>query len=164
MANFKTDLDFSRIYELRLIENLSGVDRFEQSPSDVSFTPYDIKIFTCENREETYEVKVDRYCNGYNGYKSSNIAIEYKQFRGGVMKPSGISKSKAQFWGIFCPFNNQEYELFVIDRKILKKMINDQEFLMNKKTNDNSFFVLFKKEQIKNKCILYKHIKTNHVQ
>ena len=59
------------------------------------------------------------------------------------MKPSGISKSKAQFWGIFCPFNNQEYELFVIDRKILKKMINDQEFLMNKKTNDNSFFVLF---------------------
>lgn len=150
MNNFKSDLDFSRIYEIELIKHLDNIDRFEQAP-DMAFSDYDIKIFKTDNTIETYEVKCDRI-----GSRTGNIAIEYQQFRQGIMKKTGISKSKAKYWAIFLIDEFLSYELFIIPRKKLIKMINNQEYFDSKKTYDNSFFVLFKKQQIKINSILYK--------
>lgn len=153
MSTFRQDLEKSRIFELELTKHIDH-DRFEQSSADYAFSEYDIKFFMCDGSIETHEVKVD-----YISATTGNIAIEYQQFREGIMKKTGISKSKANYYAIFSPKSIHEYELFVIDRKVLKKMINNQEFFDQKKTYDNSYFVLFKKEQIKAKSILYKNIK-----
>jgi hypothetical protein len=158
MNTFKKDLEQSRIYELELIKHLKDVDRFEQAPDDIAFYDYDIKIYKTDETIETHEVKCDKYCNGYNGFSSGNIAIEYQQFREGKIKKTGISKSKAKYYSIFCLDSLDGYELFIIERKKLKQMINNQEFIANKKTSDESFFVLFKKSQIKNNSVLYKYI------
>lgn len=153
---FYADLNKSRIYELELIKHLNDVDRFEQSPDDIPFHDYDIKVFKTDNTIETFEVKCDLQCNGKN--ISNNIAIEYQQFREGIMKKTGISKSKAKYYAIFCIDDFDGYELFIIDTYKLKTMINNQEFISSKKTFDNSHFVLFKKQQIKNNSIIYKSI------
>jgi hypothetical protein len=155
---FKRDLEQSRIYELELLKHLKDVDKYERAPDNIAFSDYDIKIFKTDGKIETYEVKCDKYCNGYNGFSSGNIAIEYQQFREQKMKKSGISKSKAKYYSIFCLDALDGYELFIIERRKLKQMINNQEFVSNKKTSDESFFVLFKKSQIKNNCILYKYL------
>jgi hypothetical protein len=157
MNKFHQDLEFARVYEIELIKHLENVNRFEQAPDKV-FSDYDMKIFKNDGSIETYEVKCDRICNGYNGYSSNNIAIEYQQFREGIMKKTGISKSKSNYWAIFCLDEFNAYELLIISRKKLIKMINNQEFISKKKSFDNSYFVLFKKQQIKDNCILYKSI------
>jgi len=157
-SQFQKDLELSRIFELELLKHVNDVDRFEQSPNNSVFSDYDIKIFKNDGSIETHEVKCDKYCNGYNGYSTNNIAIEYQQFREGIMKKTGISKSKAKYYSIFCLNALDGYELFIIERKKLKEMINNQEFIANKKTSDNSFFVLFQKSKIKNNCIMYKSI------
>lgn len=157
MSSFKSDLEQSRIYELELLKHLE-YSSYSQSPDNVAFSNYDIKIIKKDNTIETYEVKVDKYCNGFNGYQSNNIAIEYQQFREGIMKKTGISKSKSDYYAIFCLDEFNGYELFIIDRYILKAMINNQEFFEQKKTYDNSYFVLFKKQQIKDNSIFYKCI------
>lgn len=152
MNSFKSDLDFSRIYEIELIKHLDNVDRFEQAP-DMAYYDHDIKIFKTDNTIETYEVKCDRIA-----YKTGNIAIEYQQFRSNILKKTGISKSRATYWAIFCIDEFNSYELFIIKRRTLIKMINNQEYITEKKTSDNSYFLLFKKDQIKDNCILYKNV------
>ncbi len=154
--SFYADLNKSRIYELELIKHPNDVDRFEQSPDDIAFHDYDLKVFKTDNTIDTYEVKCDLQCNGK--YKTDNIAIEYQQFREGIMKNTGISKSKAKYYAIFCIDDFLSYELFIIERRKLKTMINNQEFISSKKTFDNSYFVLFKKQQIKDNSIMYKSI------
>ena len=153
MNTFKNDLELSRIFELELIKHLGNVERFEQVPSDKAFTEYDIKIFMSDGAEETYEVKCD-----FKSTITKNICIEYQQFRGGVMKKTGISKSKAKYWAIFSPIDINNYELFIITRKRLIKMINNQEYFDQKKTFDQSYIVLFKKDQIKNNSTYYKRV------
>lgn len=149
MNKFQQDLQFSRVFEIELIKHLEDVDRFEQVLDHIAFYDYDIKIFKNNGNIETYEVKCDRIA-----YKTGNIAIEY--FNRG--KKSGIQTSKATYYAIFCIDDLNSYELYIIPRKKLIKMINKQEFFMNKKTFDDSHFVLFKKQQIKDNCILYKSI------
>jgi hypothetical protein len=156
MNSFKKDLDQSRIYELELIKHLDDVDRFEQSPDHYAFSDYDMKIFKKDGTNETYEIKCDRICNG--NYKTGNIAIEYQQFRENKMKKTGISTSKSNYWAIFCIDEFNSYDLYVIKRRTLIKMINNQEYITQKKTADNSYFLLFKKDKIKDNCILYKNV------
>jgi hypothetical protein len=149
MNTFKEDLEFSNKYELELLNHLE-YDKFEQVPNDISFSDYDIKTYL-NNQETSYEVKVDRICNIKN---SGNLAIEYECNN----KKSGISTSKANYWALFAPFSYGGYELFIIARKKLIKMINNNEYIDNKKTLSGSEFVLFKKEQIKKNSIIYKTI------
>jgi hypothetical protein len=153
MNSFKKDLDQSRIYELELIKHLDDVDRFEQVSEKILFSDYDIKIFKNDGSTETYEIKCDRIA-----YKTGNIAIEYQQFRENKMKKTGISTSKALYWAIFCIDDFNSYDLYIIKRNTLIKMINNQEYITQKKTADNSYFLLFKKDKIKDNCILYKNV------
>jgi hypothetical protein len=158
MNTFKNDLLLSQKYELELLKHLQNVERFEQAASDQPFTEYDIKIFMSDGSIKTYEVKCDKFCNGFNGYSTNNIAIEYQQFREGIMKKTGISKSRAKYYAIFCLDSISGYELFIIKRKKLKMMINNKEFIDIKMTKDFSHFVLMTKEQIKDNSIYYKSV------
>lgn len=153
---FEIDLKFGQKFEEELLKHLD-YDSYEQAPTDKIFKLWDIKIIK-NGKNETYEIKCDKYCNGYNGYSTNNIAIEYQQFREGIMKKTGISKSKSNYYAIFCLDELNGYEFFIIDRRKLKAMINNQEFIEQKKTYDNSYFVLFKKQQIKDNSIIYKYI------
>lgn len=148
MNKFQNDLNFSRYYELELLKHVT-YNTYVQAPDEV-FYDYDIKVYLDDKTEITYEVKSDRWAN-----KTGNICIEYQRTSG---KKSGISTSKATNYAIFCIDDLGGYELFIIPRKTLKQMINNQEFIANKQTNDGSCFVLFKKNQIKTKAILHKSI------
>jgi hypothetical protein len=152
MSSFKSDLEQSRIYELELLKHLE-YSSYSQSPDNVAFSNYDIKIIKKDNTIETYEVKCDRIAQ-----RSGNIAIEFQQFRNNEMKKTGIQSSKANFYAIFCIGEFNSYDLYIISRKKLIKMINNQEYFDTKKTFDNSYFVLFKKQQIKDNSILFKSV------
>jgi len=152
MSSFKSDLEQSRIYELELLKHLE-YSSYSQSPDNVAFSNYDIKIIKKDNTIETYEVKCDRIAQ-----RSRNIAIEFQQFRNNEMKKTGIQTSKANYYAIFCIGEFNSYDLYIISRKKLIKMINNQEYFDTKKTFDNSYFVLFKKQQIKDNSILFKSV------
>lgn len=138
MNQFEKDLMYSQFYEIELLKHIT-YDRFEQAPSDKAFYLWDIKIIK-DGKETTYEVKTDK-----RALETGNIAIEYHN-RG---RDSGIKKSKAKYWAHYCIDPISGYQLYIIPRKDLVKMINNGEYKRIAKTTDNSHFVLIEISKLK---------------
>ena len=78
---------------------------------------YDVKIVK-DGKEILYEVKSDRY-----GLRTGNFCIEYRNRN----KPSGILKSKADFYAIFLIDEGIE-ELYLIPLTLLKSSLDSNSF------------------------------------
>lgn len=138
MNTFKIDLAFSQFFEIELLKHIE-FDSFEQAPSDKAFSLWDIKTIK-DGMETTYEVKTDK-----RALESGNIAIEYHN-RG---RDSGIKTTKCNYWAHFCIDPVSGYQLYLIPRKILIKMINNGEYKRTAQTADNSHFVLIEISKLK---------------
>jgi hypothetical protein len=147
MNTFKRDLEFSQYYELELLKHIE-YDTYEQAPTDKAFNLWDIKVIN-KSMSTTYEIKTDKHA--LMDY-SKCIAIEFYQ-RG---HQSGINVSKCNIWAHFCIDSLGGYQLYLIPRKDLIKMINRQEYKTVKKTYDDSHFVLIELDKIQK--YLYKTV------
>lgn len=113
---FFDDLKFGKRYEYKLLDMLGDWDEAE-IVEELSHD-YDIKI-TKNGEEKTYEVKSDRY-----GLRTGNFCIEYRNRN----KPSGILKSKADYYAIFLIDEGKE-ELYLIPLSVLKGSLDSNSFM-----------------------------------
>ena len=114
---FHDDLNFGKKYEYKLLELLGDWDEAEIGTDDDQDCNYDVKIIKNEE-EATYEVKADRY-----GLKTGNFCIEYRNRN----KPSGILKSKADFYAIYLVDDSKE-DLYIIPLSTLKSSLYTNSF------------------------------------
>lgn len=114
---FHDDLSFGKKYEYKLLEMLGDWDEAQIGTDDDQDANYDVKIIKDEE-EATYEVKADRY-----GLKTGNFCIEYRNRN----KPSGILKSKADFYAIYLVDDSKE-ELYLIPLSVLKSSLEGNSF------------------------------------
>jgi hypothetical protein len=135
---FYADLQFSRFYEIETLKYFP-YDEYEQAPSDQSFSLWDIKIIK-DGVTTTHEIKTDK-----RALETGNIAIEYYN-RG---RDSGIKTTKCDYWCHYCIDPLGGYQLYVIPRKDLIKMINRGEYKRIAKTTDDSHFVLIEMKKLK---------------
>ena len=114
---FHDDLSFGKKYEYKLLEMLGDWDTAEIGTDDDQDANYDVKIIKDEE-EATYEVKADRY-----GLKTGNFCIEYRNRN----RPSGILKSKANFYAIYLVDDSKE-DLYIIPLDVLKSSLYSNSF------------------------------------
>jgi hypothetical protein len=114
---FHDDLRYGKKYEYKLLDLLGDWDEAEIGTDKDEDTDYDVKIIK-DNTATTYEVKADRY-----GLKTGNFCIEYQHRN----KPSGILKSKADFYAIFLVDGSIE-ELYLIPLDVLKSSLEGNYF------------------------------------
>ena len=112
---FCDDLKFGKRYEYKLIDILSDYDEAEII-NGLSYD-FDVKIMK-DSLATTYEVKSDRF-----GLKTGNFCIEYQH----RSKPSGILKSKADFYAIFLVDDSIE-KLYIIPLSVLKNALDGNSF------------------------------------
>jgi hypothetical protein len=146
MNKFQSDLLFGQRYERILMNHIP----YRSFVIENGYFPdYDVKVYKKNGSKSTYEVKADRQINIY-----SNICIEYMCNN----KPSGISTSKAKYWAIFEP-KGENYILYKIPSKIIRKYIEEQKYFKNVIGGDNkaSKLYLFKKDLFKD-YIIYNDI------
>lgn len=141
--NFKSDLEFGQKYELELLQYLD-YDTYEQAEGN--FKLWDIKTIK-DGVEICYEVKADR-----KAIETKNIAIEYESYGCN----SGIKTTKCHYWCHYCIDPLGGYQLYMIPRKDLIKMINRGEYKRISNINNHTFFVLI--EMSKLKQYLYKTV------
>lgn len=136
MMNFKKDLEFGNFYELELLKYID-YDKYIQSEGN--FKPYDLKIYKNE-KITRYEVKADRITHYTN-----NITIEYECYN----KPSGITTTKAKYYGYFVVKPNKTYDLYIIPVKKIKKYIEQKTYSkeLSGGQNNLSKFYLFHKNK-----------------
>lgn len=137
MNNFKKDLEFGQYYENELLQYLD-YDTYEQAQGN--FKLWDIKIVKDGMEPTTYEVKADR-----KAIDTGNIAIEY-ECNG---KDSGIKTTKCTYWAHFCIDPLGGYQLYIIPRKFLIKLINRGEYKRIANINNYCYFVLIEMSKIK---------------
>ena len=114
---FHDDLKFAKKYEYKLLDLLGDWDEAELGTDDDQDANYDVKIIR-DNTATTYEVKADRY-----GLRTGNVCIEYQHRN----KPSGILKSKADYYAIFLVDDSKE-ELYLIPLSVLKSSLEGNSF------------------------------------
>ena len=129
MNNFKKDLEFGQYYENELLQYLD-YDTYEQAEGN--FKLWDIKIVK-DGMETTYECKADK-----RAYESKNIAIEF-ECNG---KDSGIKTTKCTYWCHYVIDFLGGYQLYMIKRKQLIKMLNRGEYKRIAKVNNCYFFLV----------------------
>ena len=112
---FFDDLKFGKRYEYKLLDIIKDWDEAEIM-EELSHD-YDVKIVK-DDKISLYEVKSDRY-----GLTTGNFCIEYQHRN----KPSGILKSKADFYAIFLVDDGKE-ELFIIPLSVLKSALDTNSF------------------------------------
>ena len=114
---FRDDLNFGKKYEYKLLDLLDDWDEAEIGSDTDDDSDYDIKIIR-DNTATTYEVKADRY-----GLRTGLLCVEYQHRN----KPSGILKSKADFYAIFLVDGSIE-ELYLIPLDVLKSSLYSNSF------------------------------------
>ena len=135
--NFLEDLKFGEKYE-KLFLNYVEYDEYKKPQG--KFKYYDLGIIKGD-KKTFYEIKADRLI-----HKTDNIAIEFSCNN----KPSGISVSTADYWGIFEIIENG-HELYIIPINEIKLIINTKTIKICKGgDNFNSKMYLIKKEYFEN--------------
>lgn len=135
-SNFHDDLAFGQQYELELLKHIE-YDTYEQAKGN--FKLWDIKTIK-DGVEISYEVKADR-----KAIQTKNIAIEYEC--NGI--DSGIKTTKCNYWAHFCIDELGGYQLYMIPRKDLIKMINRGEYKRIATINNYNYFVLIEMSKLK---------------
>lgn len=140
MNNFEKDLLFGQSYEKLLIP-LMSMTKYK-SPIGL-FKGYDIVDLSDEENPLFFEVKADKMA-----HKTGNIAIEFECFN----KRSGIETSTADYWAVFVVINEKQYNLYMIPRnEIIKMIINKKYFkIVDGGDYNRSKMYLFKLEEFKN--------------
>jgi hypothetical protein len=135
--SFNECLKKGQFYETELLKYLQ-YDSFITSQDLGRFYDYDIQIKKDDN-VVSYEVKSD-----YKSATTGNLCIEYKCSN----NPSGISKTKANYWANFNITNakNNLYELYIIPVDFIKEMIDTKKYHKDMRGGDyyRSQFYLFK--------------------
>ena len=135
--NFLEDLKFGEKYE-KLFLNYVEYDEYKKPQG--KFKYYDLKIIKGD-KKTFYEIKADRLIQ-----KTGNIAIEFSCNN----KPSGISVSTADYWGIF-EITENGHKLYIIPINEIKLIINTKTIKICKVgDNFNSKMYLIKKEYFEN--------------
>jgi hypothetical protein len=137
-SQFHKDSEFGQLYETMLLQFLD-YDSYEQAPSDKPFYLWDIKIVK-DGMETSYEVKADK-----RAIETKNIAIEYCN-KG---SKSGIQTSKCNYWAHFCVDPLGGFQLYMIPRRELIKMINRGEYKRIAKSQEGAQFFLIEMSKIK---------------
>lgn len=137
MNTFKQDLEFGNKWEDIFLSHID-YDEFEKAPAE-KFTLWDIK--TIKNGiTTTWEIKTDR-----RSHLTKNVCIEFESYG----SKSGIQTSKANNWVYISLDDLGGYDIYIIPRKQLIKMCNNQEYKRIGKTINSNFFLfdidLFKK-------------------
>jgi len=125
---FEEDLELGKKYELEFIK-FKGFKEFKVMQGE--FLDYDI---IADNIK--YEIKTD-----LKSQYTSNICIEFECND----KMSGINTSKSDYYGYFVLYENDEYDLYEIPTKKIKKYIRKNKYKKIKFGGDNgrSKFYLF---------------------
>ncbi len=113
--NFENDLSFGNEYERKLIDY---IEHDKYIIKEGYFPYYDIK-FKKDGKKTRYEVKADRL-----SYKTCNMAIEFECSN----KPSGIQISRSDYYAYFVLKPNNNYDLYIIPTKKIKKEINKENY------------------------------------
>lgn len=115
--SFASDLKLGEEYQMRFIDylSLSEYDEIVMAPK-YQFSDYDLLIKKGAT-EIKYEIKADRLAA-----KTGNLCIEYECNE----KPSGISVSKADYYGYFVLGKNEE--CYIIPVHYLKILIESGDF------------------------------------
>lgn len=114
---FFEDLKFGEKYQEKLLDYII-FDEAEIIDSNIPFFDYDVKIKN-GNIEKTYEVKSCRI-----SYYSRHIFIEHSHNN----NPSGIFKTKADFYAYFVIINENEQDLYIISTNVLKKLFENGKY------------------------------------
>jgi len=108
---FFTDLKLGNKYEEEALKFIK-YDKYKISKGN--FKPYDIKVWF-NGKKTRYEIKADRL-----GYKTGNLAIEYKCNN----LDSGINSTKSKYY-IYFIIKNDGYDVYKIKTKKLKKLVKN---------------------------------------
>ena len=111
LSNFKHDLILGQFYEKEAL-NYIKYEKFKLSEG--KFKPYDIKVWY-NGKKTRYEIKSDRL-----GYKTGNVAIEYKCNN----IDSGINSTRAKYY-IYFIIKKNCYDAYKIKTKVLKKLVEN---------------------------------------
>jgi hypothetical protein len=132
MNKFNKDLKFGNEFENKFCSIFKLTD-YEIKKG--KFLPYDVIDNTTQIK---YEVKADRYT-----YKTGNICIEFECNN----KPSGINTSESDYYIYFVVCPNDEYDLYKIPTKSIKRRIKTNLYkkVMYGGDNNASKFYLFDK-------------------
>jgi hypothetical protein len=110
-ANFTRDYDFGQKYEKLASQHIEPFDEIVWA-AKCQFFDYDFKVRR-GNTWFSYEVKADR-----NAYRTGNFYLEFECGN----SPSGILKSKADFYIIFLVKSNpDDFEVHIIPTNKLKE-------------------------------------------
>lgn len=117
MSAFTNDLKFAREYEMKFISylDLTEYDEIVMAPN-YKFSDYDILVKKGSS-ETKYEIKADRLAS-----KTGNLCIEFECFE----KPSGISITKADYYGYFILGKTEE--CYIIPVHYLRILIESGDY------------------------------------
>lgn len=128
--SFQELLAFGHIYEKKLLEHIEH-DSFVIKEGLFSY--YDIKVYHGD-KVIRYEVKADRMA-----YRTGNIVIEYMS----NSVPSGISITRAKYYAYFVVKPYDQYDLYIIPVKHIKKLINEQNYKRELRGGNNKLSCMF---------------------
>ena len=112
---FTKDLKFGEKYQELLLDYVD-YEEAEIVDCEEPFYDWDVKIVDSEKVTKTYEVKACRI-----SYYSKFIFIEHSHRN----KPSGILKTKADYYAYFVVINGNEQNLYIIPTHVLIELLRN---------------------------------------
>lgn len=143
--DFKADIETSDKVEVNVIKKLQNVNP-EFIFNGFSGTKGYDATFTIDDKVYTLEIKSD-----WNTRDTGNMVVEY-ECRG---KESGIATSTAHFWAIAVMYNIDTFDLYLINTKILQRLIKEGVYfdtMVGGDPGSRTKLYRFKLEEFKKHC------------